>query len=238
MIHSAGDEDAPEDAQDVSEDDSMAEDDSSAENDSSAEDVEDLFEKCLWDLLCRKCLRYDWSIYQCIYKHLEVYYEQERDVPYQKIMEDVEKEESEGSSFIDALERAIQKNESLIRQSIQDYGAGKLFWEYEPPNIWRLLNVPSKCFCKAECNCQGSPLKKFKVLVRILHAMEYDDLIGDIIDAVTESELSRDIALETEIKARQEEIVSKFKQAKEELEELGQDEKTMTERWEEKGCNL
>ena len=66
--------------------------------------------------------------------------------------------------------------------------------------------------------------------------MEIDDLIQNIIEAVDErdNDITRDVALDMELKVREESILLKFKRAKEKLDGMGLDEINMREMWERK----
>ena len=66
--------------------------------------------------------------------------------------------------------------------------------------------------------------------------MEIDDLIQNIIEAVDErdNDITRDVALDMELKVREESILLKFKRAKEKLDGMGQDEISMREMLERK----
>ena len=66
--------------------------------------------------------------------------------------------------------------------------------------------------------------------------MEIDDLIQNIIEAVDErdNDITRDVALDMELKVREESILLKFKRAKEKLDGMGQDEINMREMLERK----
>ena len=207
------------------------------------EDEEEIYDEYLWEVLCMKCLKYNWSIYECMHKHLTLYYELEKDDPYQEIMEDVQKEEEEGSCFIDALNSAIKKHQDLIEQAVEEYRDGGPHWKNEPPNMWRYLAIPAKYRCDwytaTECKCDNnscSLLKRFCALALTLHAMEIDDLIQNIIEAVDErdNDITRDVALDMELKVREESILLKFKRAKEKLDGMGQDEINMREMLERK----
>ena len=66
-----------------------------------------------------------------------------------------------------------------------------------------------------------------------MYAMEIDGLMQNIIEAVRERprDVTLDEALDKEIKAREVEIVEKFKDAKARLDSLDNDEKTLCKRW-------
>lgn len=226
---------------DTSEDDKS--DDTVADLIDQCEDEEELYDEVLWELFCVKCLKFDWSIYECMQKHLDLYYNKEKDDPYQEIMEDVEREESQGTCFVDALDDAIKKHEDLIEESAVEYRDKTLYWRNEPPNVWRYLAIPCKYRCslqsRADCNCENnscSLLRRFRTLAMTLHAMEIDDLIQDIIEAVEKriDEISVEGAIEREIKVREGPIIAKFRDAKERLQKKGYDEENLWKIFEKK----
>ena len=213
-----------------------SEDEKSEDSIDECEDEEELYDEILWEILCVKCFKNDWSIYECMHKHLDLYYNIEKDDPYQEIMEDVEKEESQGTCFVDALDSAIKKHEDLIEESAAEYRDNTLYWRNEPPNVWRYLSIPCKYRCSGhsatECNCENrscSNLRRFRALALTLHAMENDDLIQDIIEAVKERTdvISIEDAIDRELKVREGSIVAKFKEAKERLEKKSYDTKSL-----------
>ena len=84
-------------------------DDDTMDENSSAEefsDDEERYDHQLWIILCIKCFKHDLSIYECMFRTLALNFALEKDVPYQEIMEDVEKKERQGLSFVDALDNA------------------------------------------------------------------------------------------------------------------------------------
>ena len=218
-------------------------DDSSVDSMDECEDEEDLFDELLWELLCVKCLKYDWSIYECMQKHLELYYNIEKDDPYQEIMHDVEIEENNGSSFVDALDGAIRKHEHLIENAAFEYRNETLYWRHEPPNVWKYLAIPCKYRCNwqsiSECKCENnscSLLRRFRALALTLNAMKIDDLIQDIVESIEKrmDDISLEDAIDRQLKQREDQIVSKFKIAHERLEKKGYDEETLLKMFENK----
>lgn len=211
-------------------------DDSSVDSMDECEDEEDLFDELLWELLCVKCLKYDWSIYECMQKHLELYYNIEKDDSYQEIMDDVEIEESKGLSFVNALDSAIQKHEHLIEKAAFEYRDETLYWKQEPLNVWKYLAIPCKYRCNwqsiSECKCKNdscSLLRRFRALALTLNAMKIDDLIQNIVKAIEKrmEDISLEDAIDRQLKQREDVIVSKFKIAHQRLEKRGYDEESL-----------
>ena len=211
-------------------------DDSSVDSMDECENEEELFEELLWELLCVKCLKYDWSIYECMKKHLELYYNIEKDDSYQEIMDDVEIEESKGLSFANALDSAIRKHEHLIEKAAFEYRDETLYWKQEPLNVWRYLAIPCKYRCNQqsirECKCKNnscSLLRRFRALALTLNAMKIDDLIQDIVEAIEKrmDDISLEDAIDGQLKQREDAIVSKFKIAHQKLEKKGYDEESL-----------
>lgn len=166
-------------------------DDSSVDSMDECEDEEDLFDELLWELICVKCLNYDWSIYECMQKHLELYYYIEKDDSYQEIMDDVEIEESKGLSFVSALDSAIRKHEHLIEKAVFEYRDETLYWKQEPLNVWKYLAIPCKYRCNwqsiSECKCKNDScflLRRFRALTLTINAMKIDDLVQNIVKAI------------------------------------------------------
>ena len=52
-----------------------------------------------------------------MFRIISLYFALEKDDSYQEIMEDAEKKEKQGSTFVEGLDDAIEKNQHLIRQS-------------------------------------------------------------------------------------------------------------------------
>ena len=218
------------------EDDDVSVKDDTTDEDSSAEefsDEEEGYNHYLWEILCSKCFKYDMSIYQCMFEIISLYFALEKDDTYQEIMEDVEKKEKEGSSFVEALDDAIEKNQHLIEEAVAEYRGDKaLHWKDEPMNIWRTISIPSKYRCdwftSTECHCERntcSLTKRFRAFALTIQAMEIDDLMQDIIEAVRNrsNDITRDDALSMELKNREQSILSKFKEAKDKLDKCGND---------------
>ena len=204
--------------------------------------AEEFFDEYLWEVLCANCLRNDWSIYECMFENLTLYHELENDGAYEEIMEDVEKLERKCGSFTDALDKAIETHGEMIEQLVDGYRKfrGELpSWKNEH-TIWRRLAYPKRYGCDSytltECNCKWnscSLMERFRKFALKMHAMEIDCLMQNIIEAVRERprDVTLDEALDKEIKAREVEIVEKFKDAKARLDSIGNDEKTLRKRW-------
>ena len=231
-----------EDADEVSlckDSDDVSVNDDTTDEESSAEefiDDEERYDHQLWFLLCIKCFKHDLSIYECMFRTLTLYFALEKDAPYQKIMDDVEKKEKQGLSFVDALDNAIEKNQDLIEEAVAEYRDKTLHWRDEPINVWRYIAIPSKYRCdwftKTECRCERntcSLLKTFRYFALTMHAMEIDDLMQDLIEAVRnrDDDITRDDALDMELKAREQSILSKFMEAKNRMDRGGYDAQCM-----------
>ena len=117
----------------------------------------------------------------------------------------------------------LKKNQDLIEEAVADNHDKTLHWRDEPINIWRYIAIPSKYRCdwftKTECRCERntcSLLKTFRYFALTMHAMEIDDLMQDLIEAVRnrDDDITRDDALDMELKAREQSILSKFMEAK------------------------
>ena len=227
-----------EDADEVSpskDTDEVSVNDDTTDEDFSAEefiDEEEMYDHRLWILLCVKCFKYDLSIYECMFRTLTLYFSLEKDDPYQEIMDNVEKNEIQGLSFVDALDNAIEKNQDLIEEAVAEYRDKTLHWRNEPINVWRYIAIPSKYRCdwftKTECRCERntcSLLETFRYFVLTMHAMEIDDLMQDLIEAVRnrDSNITQDDAMDMELKAREQSILSKFMKAKKRLDRGGYD---------------
>ena len=196
------------------------------------EDKEEQYDHQLWILLHIKCFKYNLSIYECMFRTLTLYFALEKDDPYQEIMEDVEKKERQGLSFVDALDNAIEKHQDLIEDVVAEYRDKTLHWRDEPINVWRYIAIPSKYRCdwftKTECRCERntcSILKTFRAFALTMHAMEIDDLMQDLIEAVRnrDDDITRDDSLDMELKNREQAILAKFKEAKDILDRDGYD---------------
>ena len=221
---------SPKDDDDVSIKDDTTDEDSSAEEFS---DDEEGYDHYLWELLCIKCFKYNLSIYECMFRIISLYFALEKDDSYQEIMEDVEKKEKQGSTFVEGLDDAIEKNQHLIEEAVAEYRDDKaLHWKDEPMNIWRTISIPSKYRCdwftNTECHCERntcSLTKRFRAFALTINAMEIDDLMQDIIEAVRNrsNDITRDDALSMELKNREQSILSKFKEAKDTLDKRGND---------------
>ena len=227
-------EDADDKASPDTDDDSVNNDDTMDENSSEEEfeDDEERYDHHLWILLCIKCFKYNLSIYECMFRTLTQYFALEKDEPYQEIMEDVEQKEKEGLSFVDALDYAIEKNQDFIEEVVAEYRDKTLHWRDEPMNIWRTISIPSKYRCdwftKTTCRCKRntcSILKTFRAFALTMHALEIDDLMQDLIEAVCnrDNDITRDDALDMELKSREQAILSKFKEAKDRMDKYGYD---------------
>ena len=119
-------------------------DDDTMDENSSAEefsDDEERYDHQLWIILCIKCFKHDLSIYECMFRTLTLYFALEKDDPYQEIMEDVEKKERQGLSFVDALDNAIEKHQDLIEDVVAEYRDKTLHWRDEPINVWRYIAI-------------------------------------------------------------------------------------------------
>ena len=210
-------------------------DDDTMDENSSAEefsDDEERYDHQLWIILCIKCFKHDLSIYECMFRTLTLYFALQKDDPYQEIMEDVEKKERQGLSFVDALDNAIEKHQDLIEDVVAEYRDKTLHWRDEPINVWRYIAIPSKYRCdwftKTECRCERntcSILKTFRAFALTMHAMEIDDLMQDLIEAVRnrDDDITRDDSLDMELKSREQAILAKFKEAKDILDRDGYD---------------
>ena len=207
-------------------------DDDSFDNEEFSDD-EERYVHHLWMMLCIKCFKHDMSIYECMFRTLTLYFALEKDDPYQEIVNNVEKNEIQGLSFVDALDNAIEKNQDLIEEAVAEYQGDKaIHWKDEPMNIWRTISIPSKYRCdwftNTECHCERntcSLTKRFRAFALTINAMEIDDLMQDIIEAVRNrsNDITRDDALSMELKNREKSILSKFKEAKDKLDKCGND---------------
>ena len=200
------------------------------------EDKEEQYDHQLWILLHIKCFKYNLSIYECMFRTLTQYFALEKDEPYQQIMEDVEQKEKEGLSFVDALDYAIEKNQDFIEEVVAEYRDKPLHWRDEPMNVWRTISIPSKYRCdwftKTTCRCKRntcSILKTFCSFVLTMHALEIEDLMQDLIEAVRnrDNDVTQDDALDMELRSREEAILSKFKEAKDRMDKDGYDSEYM-----------
>ena len=216
-------------------DDVSIKDDTTDEDSSEVEfsDEEEGYNHELWEVLCGKCFKYNWSIYECMFRIISLYFAIEKDDSYQEILEDVEKIEKQGSTFVEGLDDAIEKNQDLIEEAVAEYQGDKaLHWKDEPMNIWRTISIPSiyRCdwFTNTECHCERNTCSlttRFRAWVLTFNAMEVDDLMQDIIEAVRNrsNDITRDDALSMELKNREQSILSKFKEAKDKLDKCGND---------------
>ena len=229
LIENADDTVSPDTDDDSVNDETI--DDDSFDNEEFSDD-EERYVHHLWIMLCIKCFKHDLSIYECMFRTLTLYFALENDDAYQEIMEDVEQEEKQGLSFVDALDNAIEKHQDLIEEAVSEYRDKTLHWKDETMNVWRYIAIPSKYRCDwftvTECRCERntcSLLKTFRAFVLTMHAMEVDDLMQDLIEAVRnrDNDITEDDALDMELKSREQEILSKFKEAKDRMDKHGYD---------------
>ena len=228
---------------DEKDEDDAASDVSMDDGEPECVDAEEYYDEYLWEIFAVKCLKEDWSILECMHQYLALYHELERDEPYEEIMEDVKKAQTNGKwCFTKALDWAIEKNKDLITSLVADYRDGD---DYDGmlPTIWDIMASPDQFGCKwftgTECDCNGngcSWLNKFRSFALIFHAMDMDEIVGNIDKAVDErsEDTTRDEAIDKELKVREEAILERFKEAKERLERLDMDETFWRESWRER----
>ena len=132
-----------------------------------------------------------------------MYYDLEDDDAYQKIMSDISEMRllSPTMSFTSALRDAIDQNRDLIVSSVEDCRNNCQDCCGDILTIWCVMGnryVKDECrwFSGSRCHCHecdgASLLRQFRKYALLFHAMENDDTIQRIMDAVREESPDED----------------------------------------------